>query len=706
MSVVFALCVALAQVPPADVATVDELAWPREVTAVGVALTAFQPQVDSWDQFTSLRARMAIEVLRTGEESAHYAVVHFRAETRPDFATRAVVLTLDVERVAMAESTLLERLVEQLFDGMTLRMSLDRLLASIDPGERRQGQAAVNLEAPPVFYSEVPALLLQFAGRPWFERVPGTTLRYAVNTNWDVLVSDETARYYLRHGDAWLTAEDLEARLWQVASQLPADMRRLPDALGWEECRANVPGRLSGDPWEVFYTERAAELFVTDGSPRSTSIPDTPLTYVTNTDSDLFYHRVKREYYLAAAGRWLRAKARKGPWEAATHDLPPEFASIPAEHPKAHVLASVPGTPESLEAVIRASIPRRATLARSAEARVAWDGEPRFEPIEETGVAAAVNTRSDVFRVEGSTSYYLCFKGAWFSARQPTGRWKICESVPAALYTIPPRHPRHHVTYVRVYESGLREVVVGYTAGYKGMFVRRGVVVFGAGWPVVPGAADEAALRAASFWPSFYAGYGSGVRYSATDAAFYRIDPAYGPYGGGGRNAVYDPGTEEWIRGTAAYGPTGSRLSAEGYQPWGGTYGLALLGSHGYESYGRAVRGSAESDVPPEFQVVLTPAERANDVFVMQDALYQVTVAQASRWENGEWVALPLPDPNDDSDESRERLAIYKRLAQLALARQKSDLAHQVGQAAGASRLVQATEEEDPAAYAGPPLWH
>ena len=54
---------------------------------------------------------------------------------------------------------------------------------------------------------------------------------------------------------------------------------------------------------------------------------------------------------------------------------------------------------------------------------VAYQGDPKFEPIEKTTVARAVNTDKDIIKV--GDLYYMCFQGVWFMAKSPTGPWEV-----------------------------------------------------------------------------------------------------------------------------------------------------------------------------------------------------------------------------------------------------------------------------------------
>ena len=78
---------------------------------------------------------------------------------------------------------------------------------------------------------------------------------------------------------------------------------------------------------------------------------------------------------------------------------------------------------------------------------VAYQGDPKFEPIDTTTVARAVNTDKDIIKV--GDLYYMCFQGVWFMGRSPNGPWEVTGSVPEEIYEIPvsspvaQRHVRH-----------------------------------------------------------------------------------------------------------------------------------------------------------------------------------------------------------------------------------------------------------------------
>ena len=82
---------------------------------------------------------------------------------------------------------------------------------------------------------------------------------------------------------------------------------------------------------------------------------------------------------------------------------------------------------------------------------MAYQGDPKFEPIEKTKVEHAVNTDKDIIKF--GDLYYLCFQGVWFMSKSPSGPWEVAASVPKEIYAIPVSSPAHNVTYVTVVED-------------------------------------------------------------------------------------------------------------------------------------------------------------------------------------------------------------------------------------------------------------
>jgi hypothetical protein len=236
---------------------------------------------------------------------------------------------------------------------------------------------------------------------------------------------------------------------------------------------------------------RPAELLVTSGLPDFRPIRGTALQYAADSDSQLFFHTPSREAYLLLSGRWFKAKSLEGPWtHVAPHDLPGDFAKIPPGTAQAVVLASVPGTPQAELAMLANSVPTTATVnRRDATVQLAYDGEPKFKPIEGTSLSYAVNAQLPV--ILNGTNYYALDNGVWFLASSPTGPWQVASEVPEEIYSIPPSSPVYYATFARVYQATDEEVEVGYTPGYLGAYEEDGTVVYGTGWDYEPWYGDD-----------------------------------------------------------------------------------------------------------------------------------------------------------------------------------------------------------------------
>ena len=92
--------------------------------------------------------------------------------------------------------------------------------------------------------------------------------------------------------------------------------------------------------------------------------------------------------YVLISGRWFKGNAVEAPWEfVPANELPPDFAKIPVDSPKAHVLASVAGSPEAEQAVLEAGIPQTAVVSLQDHSFVpVFDGPPQFADIPGTSL--------------------------------------------------------------------------------------------------------------------------------------------------------------------------------------------------------------------------------------------------------------------------------------------------------------------------------
>jgi hypothetical protein len=461
--------------------------WPRVMEGKTATLIAYQPQLDRWD-FNVLECRMAVEITLKDKKDPFYGGIWLKGNTDVSVDDRLVRyrdIKVSKIRIAGAKPEALrelEKIINNSFLGKTLIVSLDRLIAAaaVTPEAVRIKSIKAEMKPPAILVSQTPAVLLLISGAPALQPVGKTGLSAVINSNLELYYYEQGKTYYLFTGEQWLSASDLKGN-WEGNIRPPQVFETIPK----EHPKAylkDLLGTKSGKRVTVLRADPPAELILIDGEPTLTPISGTSLMFVKNTEQDLFLHRAEGLYYYLTSGRWFRARQLKGPWAAVGDDLPGDFSRIPEEHPKSDALAAVPGTPQAKEAAIEAQIPKKITVKRKeATVKVQYAGKPQFEPIQGTGMAYAVNTMNDVIKVK--EQYYCVFQGVWFVASAPEGPWKVCDAVPKEIYTIPASHPKHYVTYVLVYGSDAETVTFGYTAGYTGVYVSNGTVVYGTGYP-------------------------------------------------------------------------------------------------------------------------------------------------------------------------------------------------------------------------------
>ena len=569
--------------------------WPRQYTNGTARLELYQPEIDSWANFSSLTARFAAELQETKHAKTIYGTVFIRVETRVNLESRTVwcanFRVTEVHYPSAKDDPQLKAwvaLTTELLPQYPTTLALDRVLAYMDVQDVRPRHTAVSLDPPPILVARQPAVLVIIDGDPIKLAVEDTDLQRVVNTNWDLFFDRKGRRYYLRDDKTWLSAPELHGA-WTPVNEMPKVFSRLPANEEFQEIKktASFPQKPRFVKL-VLVVYKPTELIVLDGEPSFEAIVGTRLMWVSNTESDVFFDAASEVFYFLTSGRWFRSRElRINGWTAATPSLPKDFLKMPPGHPRAHVLASVPGTRQADEAVLAASIPRSATIERNTiKAQVQYVGEPKFEPIASTGVFYAVNTPNDVLRAENA--FYLCVDGVWFVGASPQGPWEAADKIPEEIYGIPPDSPKYDVTYVTVHESTPSTVTYEYTSGYEGVYVGFGVAMWGTGYYYPPYSA-QAYYPYPIYWPQAYYTYGASVWYNPATGAYVRGSSVYGPYGGYARGAAYSPSAGTYAWGQKAWGPYGAAASGGFYNPVRGTWAGGYRASNGYQSWGQSV---------------------------------------------------------------------------------------------------------------------
>jgi len=657
--------------------------WPKTFDRNATHVVVYQPQLKVWQRFRTLVADTAISITQPGQKPV-LGVISWRADTITDVSVRTVyiknvqVLSSRFPSLDPVQEAAMQQRVSQIYPTMTFTIGLPRMIASLEKSNTPVHSIDTGNEPPTILVSMAPAIVLFVDGKPVLAPIQGMTLQYVVNTNWNLFY--DNSDYYLLAGKTWLTSKDVSGP-WTATLKLPAGISKLPPNQNWDDVLKAVPAVPGAAP-KVLFTDKPAELLVFKGEPAWETIPGTSLSYAANTESNVFLYQPDNSIYVLISGRWFKAATLNGPWTYASDSLPPDFATIPPDHPYSAVLVSVPSTQEASDAVLLSQVPTTAIVNKAAaesQAKVAYVGPPQFVPIQGTTMFYAVNTPDKVIRV--GDVYYLCFQGVWFVSKSPSGPWKVADSVPQIIYTIPPSSPVYNVTYVVVSNPTPTTVETSYSSGYLGMFVVGmavgATVVYGTGYYYPPYV----------YWgphPVYYPypyTYGCAAVYNPYTGAYGVGRAVYGPYGSAGTAAWYNPTTGTYGRAVTTQNAYGGHTYAQAYNPWTGTYAATSQGHNQYSQWGSSVVQNGDNWAQAQhvtnangtagsFQTSKGSAgagvsgASGNSGFVAKDANNNNVYAGAdgnvykkdsngdwSKWDNGSWTPV---DPSTGATQAKQ----------------------------------------------------
>jgi hypothetical protein len=575
-------------VAPALTSAAD-IRYPRELNTPQGRLVVHAPQIKNWLGYELINAVTAVEAKLPGMDSAELGTVGISANTITNLEESTVtfysvsITTVNFPQADKARVDELEAFVRATLTRTKITLPLEMVLQYLDESIIPEGPKGLSMKPPAIFYATTDSRLLMLDGAPILAPINKTELQFAVNTNWDLFYVESRASWYLLDGKRWLTMAGKQLKgEWESVAELPKAFDKLPTTKNWESVGAAIPPASNdAELPTIFISEVPAELILVEGEPKLKPIADTGISYVSNSDADLF--RYDDAYYYLVSGRWFVAKQLGTEWSSISK-LPDAFADIPPDHPRGTVRVAVAGTNEAKIASLEAVIPRKAEVSRSYSppVNIAYsNGQPEFELIDSTDVYRAVNTEYSVLRV--SQRFYLCYNAAWFESAEPNGPWRLADNIPEEIYSIPATSPAYNCTYVYVYGSNKDTVTTGYTSGYFNVYYSYGVPWYGTGYYYYP-----------YYYGPYYYGYrgtyGSGAWYNSNNGNYGAGQRYDGPYGGASRVAVYNPETGAYARGRAvwnddeiarqgiAYNPsTGTGVLTNRYANEDGAWGQSLI---------------------------------------------------------------------------------------------------------------------------------
>src|SRR4051812_49148506 len=200
---------------PATVQTSD--VWPRAYSLPSEAqMVVFQPQSQSWDAQKHLVAMAAVSYTKKDAPKPELGTIKLEADTSVALQERLVkfatvkVTETNFQGLPKEQVQEIVTQLEKIIPADERAISLDRVLAQVDKSIIiPKGVEGLKADPPLVFVSKSSAIMLSFDGDPIWSPIKDNDLKFAVNTNWDLLQYPPTSIYYLRDDASWLKATNL-----------------------------------------------------------------------------------------------------------------------------------------------------------------------------------------------------------------------------------------------------------------------------------------------------------------------------------------------------------------------------------------------------------------------------------------------------------------------------------------------------------------
>lgn len=468
--------------------------WPITLSGSdGSVIKIYEPQPESF-QNNILKYRSAISILEQGKTDPVFGTFWSIATVETDKDNRTIniqsVKVPNIKFPGEQDSDMISDLksaLESQIPAAVNSISLDQVLSSLELNQdQKKLSKDLNTKAPKIFYASEPSILVMIDGTPKLTTNKEWNLDAVTNTPFTI-VKNNDGNFYLYGGKHWYKAESATGP-YSYAEKIPQNLKQVETAAN--NSRDNNAGYIDSAEAtrdnvvsNIVVSTTPAEMIQSNGQPQFANIDGTSLSYVSNSQNDIFQDKNSGNYYVLISGRWYKSSSLRGSdWEyVASNSLPADFAKIPEGSPKDNVLASVAGTDAAREAVMDAQIPQTAKVDRkTATTKVQYNGTPEFKTIPGTDLEYAVNTSSSIMRYRGI--YYAVDNGVWFQSNNPDGPWEVATERPDEVDRIPPSSPLYNTKYVYVYDVTPDYIYMGYTPGYLNTYIYGPTVVYGTGF--------------------------------------------------------------------------------------------------------------------------------------------------------------------------------------------------------------------------------
>jgi hypothetical protein len=257
----------------------------------------------------------------------------------------------------------------------------------------------------------------------------------------EIVISDITVTELNFSG---LGRDDLKALAMETGKLLPTGPitvaeTRVTASLAGQKRMTDVSG-LKADPPRIIVSITPAILVQSDGEASYAPVKGkSGLSFVVNTNWDLFRIDEGGALYLRDDTHWLTAPAINGPWTAVT-EVPALLSDLPEDSNWADARAAVPSEPYQ-----DGKAPKVITTDAPAE-MILFNGEPALQDVPRTSLQWASNTEADVFFDKAGRQWYVLLSGRWFRAPSLEGPWTFATpDLPTDFQNLPEDAPYYAV---------------------------------------------------------------------------------------------------------------------------------------------------------------------------------------------------------------------------------------------------------------------
>jgi len=331
--------------------------------------------------------------------------------------------------------------------------------------------------SPLFFFSKKPSILVSIDGPPVYKKM-GNNISQLINSSFTIFKDSSSKILYLKAAERWFSTNltsSFPIKNWHTLQKIPNTLKNI---ILSKKLKSD---NMSETP-EIIASIEPAELIQTDGDPVFIQIPAIRLSYVSNSDSDLFRYTETNQYYLLVTGRWFQSDKLEGPWiRINSTKLPRDFWEIPYNSPKWSVLSSISGTvaaKNALQAATKVSfikVPKKENITLP----LTLPDKPIWQEFSNQHLAYLQNSTIPIFKDE--KYFYCCYNAAWYISKELGIKWSVATTLPNKIHDLPPSAYVFFTKFIRIYKVTDEFVEFGFTAGYNNVYIKDGCIVYGSG---------------------------------------------------------------------------------------------------------------------------------------------------------------------------------------------------------------------------------